>query len=157
MNIDYFLFQNLLLPIKLPSGWCLSKNYLFDFNLEWLNSLNDEDKFKVSEVYLYEDIYISKIIMNGYLSLVSVSVYPETKNGIYNKISYEISISIYGKNNKLLKYFEYPISNIYKIIKAIEIISLDIYYYIGDEGKDENMEKVFFNLNKFLHPDLDIS
>ena len=63
-----------------------------------------------------------------------------------NTINYKICIQICNKNKKLLKYFEHPISDVFNLIKAIDIISLDIYYYIG-EG---DMEKVFFNLNNFL-------
>lgn len=146
MNIDYFLLKNLLMPVRLPSSWCIPKNYLFNFDVNWINGLNDSDKFKISEVYLYDDIYMSQSNIGNYLSSVYAPVYPEIIDGKYNNINYKICIQICNKNKKLLKYFEHPISDIFNLIKAIEIISLDIYYYIG-EG---DMEKVFFNLNNFL-------
>lgn len=146
MNIDYFLLKNLLMPVRLPSSWCISKNYLFNFDVNWINGLNNSDKFKISEVYLYDDVYMSQSNIGNYLSSVYAPVYPEIIDGKYNNINYKICIQICNKNKKLLKYFEYPISDVFNLVKAIEIISLDIYYYIG-EG---DMEKVFFNLNNFL-------
>lgn len=144
MNIDYFLLKNLLMPVRLPSSWCISKNYLFNFDVNWINGLNDSDKFKISEVYLYDDVYMSQSNIGNYLSSVYAPVYPEIIDGKYNNINYKICIQICNK--KLLKHFEHSISDVFNLIKAIDIISLDIYYYIG-EG---DMEKVFFNLNNFL-------
>ena len=119
MNIDYFLLKNLLMPVRLPSSWCISKNYLFNFDVNWINGLNNSDKFKISEVYLYDDVYMSQINIGNYLSSVYAPVYPEIINGKYNNINYKICIQICNKNKKLLKYFDHPISDIFNLIKAI--------------------------------------
>lgn len=82
------------------------------------------------------------------LKVILVIIYHQCTHqfidGRYNNINYKICIQICNK--KLLKHFEHSISDVFNLIKAIDIISLDIYYYIG-EG---DMEKVFFNLNNFL-------
>ena len=53
------------MPVRLPSSWCIPKNYLFNFDVNWINGLNDSDKFKISEVYLYDDVYMSQSNMGN--------------------------------------------------------------------------------------------
>lgn len=57
-DLEYFLNKELLLPLKVPLSWFISKNYLYDVNCNWLNQLNEDDKFKMSEIYLYKIFFM---------------------------------------------------------------------------------------------------
>ncbi|MDC4780029.1 hypothetical protein NQ848_19025, partial [Acinetobacter baumannii] len=93
-DLEYFLNKEFLLPLKIPSSWFISKSYLYDVNCNWLNQLNEDNKFKMSEIYLYKNIFYAKLerkINNSiYNFVIDVSVYPEIENDEYKKFEYEI-------------------------------------------------------------------
>ncbi len=98
-NLEYFLDKELLLPLKVPSNWYISKNYLYQVSCNWLNQLNDEDKFKMSEIFLYKNIFYAKLerIINNltYSFVIDISIYPEIEEGLYPKAQYEIGVGLY--------------------------------------------------------------
>lgn len=40
MSYEAFLNENFLLPLKVTRNWMIVKNYLYNVDLQWLNSLN---------------------------------------------------------------------------------------------------------------------
>ena len=59
-NLEFFLNSQQLVPLKILSNWLVVKNYLYNINLDWLNNLNEDDKFQMSEIYLYKNIFYAK-------------------------------------------------------------------------------------------------
>lgn len=156
-DLEYFLNKELLLPLKVPSNWYISKNYLYQVSCNWLNQLNDEDKFKMSEIFLYKNIFyanLKRIINNlTYSFVVDISVYPEIKEGLYTKFEYEIGLALYeiSKKNKLIFMRNCSFYNILDICEFLNIILIDIYHNLGDSISEndifENLD-VFFEKNK---------
>ncbi|MCU4430754.1 hypothetical protein KTI56_02735 [Acinetobacter pittii] len=156
-DLEYFLNKELLLPLKVPSNWYISKNYLYQVSCNWLNQLNDEDKFKMSEIFLYKNIFyanLKRIINNlTYSFVVDISVYPEIKEGLYTKFEYEIGLGLYeiSKKNKLIFMRNCSFYNILDICEFLNIILIDIYHNLGDSISEndifENLD-VFFEKNK---------
>lgn len=152
-DLEYFLDKELLLPLKVPSNWYVSKNYLYQVSCNWLNQLNDEDKFKMSEIYLYKNIFYAKLerIINNltYSFVVDVSVYPEVEEGLYTKFEYEIGLGIYeiSKKNKLVFMRNFNFCNIVDVWEFLNIILIDVYHNLG---KSISEIDIFKNVDNFL-------
>lgn len=156
-NLEYFLDKELLLPLKVPSNWYISKNYLYQVSCNWLNQLNDEDKFKMSEIYLYKNIFYAKLerIINNltYSFVVDISVYPEIEDGLYTKFEYEIGLGLYeiSKKNKLIFMRGFSFYNVVDVCEFLNIILIDVYHNLGESISEidifENVDN-FFEKNK---------
>lgn len=156
-NLEYFLDKELLLPLKVPSNWYISKNYLYRVSCNWLNQLNDEDKFKMSEIYLYKNIFYAKLerIINNltYSFVVDISVYPEIEKGLYTKFEYEIGLGLYEiqKENKLIFMRNFSFYNVVDVCEFLNIILIDVYHNLGESISEidifENVDN-FFEKNK---------
>ncbi|GLG82383.1 hypothetical protein [Acinetobacter calcoaceticus] len=152
-DLEYFLDKELLLPLKVPSNWYVSKNYLYQVSCNWLNQLNDEDKFKMSEIYLYKNIFYAKLerIINNltYSFVVDVSIYPEVEEGLYTKFEYEIGLGIYeiSKKNKLVFMRNFNFCNIVDVWEFLNIILIDVYHNLG---KSISEIDIFKNVDNFL-------
>ena len=44
MSYESFLNENYLLSLKVTRNWTIVKNYLYNIDLQWLNSLDDDEK-----------------------------------------------------------------------------------------------------------------
>ncbi|MFW1842779.1 hypothetical protein ACG9YY_07440 [Acinetobacter pittii] len=136
-NLEYFLDKELLLSLKVPSNWYISKNYLYDISCNWLNQLNDENKFKMSEIYLYKNIFYAKLerVINSltYSFVVDVSIYPEIEEDLYAKFEYEIELGLYeiSKKNRLIFMRNYIFYNVIDVCDFLNIILIDIYHNLG--------------------------
>lgn len=152
-DLEYFLNKELLLPLKVPSNWYISKNYLYQVSCNWLNQLNDEDKFKMSEIFLYKNIFYAKLerIINNltYSFVVDISVYPEIEEGLYVKFEYEIELGLYeiSRKNRLIFTRNYIFYNVMVVCDFLDIILIDIYHNLGESISEND---IFKNVDGFL-------
>lgn len=152
-NLEYFLDKELLLPLKVPSNWYISRNYLYQVSCNWLNQLNNEDKFKMSEIFLYKNIFYAKLerIINNltYSFVVDISVYPEIEEGLYVKFEYEIELGLYeiSRKNRLIFTRNYIFYNVMVVCDFLDIILIDIYHNLGESISEND---IFKNVDGFL-------
>ena len=146
-DLEYFLNKELLLPLKIPSIWLISKNYLYDVNCNWLNQLNGDDKFKMSEIYLYKNIFYANLERNInnsiYNFVINFLVYPEIGNDEYKKFEYEIGLGLYkvAKKNKLIFMRNCSFYNILDVRDLLNLILIDVYHKLDESINEDNILK----------------
>lgn len=146
-DLEYFLNKELLLPLKIPSIWLISKNYLYDVNCNWLNQLNGDDKFKMSEIYLYKNIFYANLERNInnsiYNFVINFLVYPEIENDEYKKFEYEIGLGLYevAKKNKLIFMRNCSFYNILDVRDLLNLILIDVYHKLDELINEDNILK----------------
>ncbi|MDA3440369.1 hypothetical protein MJ046_08445 [Acinetobacter bereziniae] len=144
MSYEAFLNENFLLPLKVTRNWMIVKNYLYNVDLQWLNSLDDDEKFDVIDAYFYTNIFYASSEVDvksvRYKLILDVYIIPIIENDIYLDFEYELTVNLINlnKKNESLDTIEFEvkkISNLSKIIdKFMSHVSLDLVNNI--ESKD---------------------
>lgn len=154
-NLEFFLNSQQLVPLKILSNWLVVKNYLYNINLDWLNNLNEDDKFQMSEIYLYKNIFYAKFdrkINNlAYSFVVDISIYPEVDGETYKSFEYELGLGLYevSKKNRLVVMKTYTLNNILDVAFFLNLIFLDVYHKLDDYVADGNND-LFVNIENFI-------
>ncbi|WP_288499070.1 hypothetical protein [uncultured Acinetobacter sp.] len=136
MSYEAFLNENFLLPLKVTRNWMIVKNYLYNVDLQWLNSLDDDEKFDVIDAYFYTNIFYASSEVDvksvRYKLILDVYIIPIIENDIYLDFEYELTVNLINlnKKNESLDTIEFEvkkISNLSKIIdKFMSHVSLDL-------------------------------
>ncbi|MCU4538291.1 hypothetical protein [Acinetobacter bereziniae] len=140
MSYEAFLNENFLLPLKVTRNWMIVKNYLYNVDLQWLNSLDDDEKFDVIDAYFYTNIFYASSEVDvksvRYKLILDVYIIPIIENDIYLDFEYELTVNLINlnKKNESLDTIEFEvkkISNLSKIIdKFMFHVSLDLVNHI---------------------------
>lgn len=143
MSYESFLNENFLLPIKATRNWLIVKNYLYNVDLKWLNSLDENDKFDVVDAYFYANIFYAanetEIKSVKYKIILDVYIIPKIENDVYVGFEYELSINLANSSekNKILDFIEFEVENIFNLLELINIflpfLSLNLNEIIQNE------------------------
>lgn len=57
MSFKDYLNESFLMSFKVKRNWMIVKNYLYNVDLKWLNSLEEDEKFDVIDAYFYKNIF----------------------------------------------------------------------------------------------------
>ena len=136
MSYESFLNENYLLSLKVTRNWTIVKNYLYNIDLQWLNSLDDDEKFDVIDAYFYTNIFYASSEVDvksvRYKLILDVYIIPIIENDIYLDFEYELTVNLINlnKKNESLDTIEFEvkkISNLLKLIdKTMSYVSLDL-------------------------------
>ncbi|MFI8147051.1 hypothetical protein ACH8JV_19390, partial [Acinetobacter sp. ABJ_C5_2] len=86
MSYETFLNENFMLPIKASRNWLIVKNFLYNVDFTWLNSLDESDKFDVIDAYFYTNIFyvVNEVEIQAvkYKTTLDVYIIPKVENDI---------------------------------------------------------------------------
>lgn len=104
MSYESFLNENYLLSLKVTRNWTIVKNYLYNIDLQWLNSLDDDEKFDVIDAYFYTNIFYASSEVDvksvRYKLILDVYIIPIIENDIYLDFEYELTVNLINLNKK---------------------------------------------------------
>ncbi|WP_336951953.1 MULTISPECIES: hypothetical protein [unclassified Acinetobacter] len=159
MSYESFLNENYLLSLKVTRNWTIVKNYLYNIDLQWLNSLDDDEKFDVIDAYFYTNIFYASSEVDvksvRYKLILDVYIIPIIENDIYLDFEYELTVNLINlnKKNESLDTIEFEvkkISNLLKLIdKTMSYVSLDLINNI--ESNDFKIGLVLENIVNSLN------
>lgn len=80
-------FEDLLIPLKIPSGWNIVKNHLIDVSKINIEALNDEQKFIFQSIYINEHIFHAEFTPYGSNFSAIIHIFSHSEN----KTPYELN------------------------------------------------------------------
>lgn len=159
MSYEVFLNENFLLPLKVTRNWMIVKNYLYNVDLQWLNSLNEDERFDVIDAYFYTNIFYASNSIElksiTYRLILDVYIIPIIENDIYVNFQYELTVNLINLNKKSesLDFVEFELKKISDLLKLIDktmsYVSLDLINNI--ESNDFKIGLVLENIVNSLN------
>lgn len=136
MSYEAFLNENFLLPLKVTRNWMIVKNYLYNVDLQWLNSLDDDEKFDVIDAYFYTNIFYASSEVDvksvRYKLILDVYIIPIIENDIYLDFEYELTVNLINlnKKNESLDTIEFEVKKISNLSKIIDKFMSHVSLYL---------------------------
>ncbi|NHB58281.1 hypothetical protein G9F32_09645 [Acinetobacter sp. 194] len=156
MSYESLLNENFLVPLKVTRNWMIVKNHLYNVDLQWLNSLDNDEKFDVVDAYFYTNIFYAvnevKVKNIKYKLILDVYILPKIENDIYVDFEYELAVNLINLNKKndsldMIEFKVKKIDNLSKMIdKFMSYVSLDLINHI-----ENNDFKISIALEKIVN------
>ena len=132
-KIEYDLNKKLE-PLRVPSGWTIGKNNLFNIDIDWLNNLDNDLRFQVENSFIYDDVFYAKCEIDNAIAIVYIYVIKYYLGDKLNNLDYELEVLIYRrKKQKLLFEFKSEPLTLLDICRKFEAIALNIYLNFNEE------------------------
>lgn len=132
-KIEYDLNKKLE-PLRVPSGWTIGKNNLFNIDIDWLNNLDNDLRFQVENSFIYDDVFYAKCEIDNAIAIVYIYVIKDYLGDKLNNLDYELEVLIYRrKKQKLLFEFKSEPLALLDICRKFEAIALNIYLNFNEE------------------------
>lgn len=158
MYLNEKMLKQHLIDLKVPSGWFISKNNILDIDFKFLKDLDEDEFFRIREIYLYANIFFTKYDVNFTDStltmLVTVTAKPDiNEEQNVNSLSYEIEVAIgvkFKKNSKQIYYSEIGVENIGILKNKLNKLFLYGYLELDEVFEGKKYSKMEEDLNKIL-------
>ena len=132
-KIEYILNKKLE-PLRVPSGWTIGKNNLFNIDIDWLNNLDNDLRFQVENSFIYDDVFYAKCEIDNAIAIVYIYVIKDYLGEKLNNLDYELEVLIYRrKKQELLFEFKSEPLTLLDICRKFEAIALNIYLNFNEE------------------------
>ena len=85
--------------LYVPSGWCISKNHVFDINKQGFLSLEDDDKFWAEDFFISSCIFYAKQETTCFTAVVDIGCKLKNEDIDAFVLNYDVNFWLY-KNSK---------------------------------------------------------
>lgn len=154
-DIQRYLNEHFLVALKPTHNWFFVKNNLFKVDLNWLNSLDEDKKFNVVEVYFYTNIFYAsyecEYRSKKYKLVIDVYIKPKLLGETYVGFEYELGFNLFKmeKKTKILESIEFLVKQIDDVVTIMNHIflaaSLDL-----EENIQNNTLQIAKKLESFV-------